>query len=96
VEQRQTFRPRGARLIQAELARRGVARASAETATATLEDSAAEDAYRAARKRAEQLSSSGADQRSFEARLGQWLARRGFDWGTVATVVARLWAETRQ
>jgi regulatory protein len=91
VEQRQTFRPRGARLIRAELAQRGVARANAEAATSALEDAAGEDAYRAARKRAMQLRS--LDESAFRARLAQWLARRGFDWDTIASVVARLWSD---
>jgi regulatory protein len=91
VEQRQTFRPRGARLLRAELAHKGiepaVARAAAEAATL----SADEDAYRAAARHARQLR--GADERTFKARLGQWLARRGFGWETTASVVERLWAE---
>src|SRR5579864_6965359 len=55
VEQRQTFRPRGGRLLRSELAQRGIARPLADEATAPLEDSAEEDAYRAAAKRAYQL-----------------------------------------
>ncbi|HEY1293834.1 MAG TPA: regulatory protein RecX [Chloroflexota bacterium] len=91
VEQRQTFRPRGARLVRAELAQRGIARAGAEAATAPLEGTASEDAYRAAGKRAGQLRT--CDEPEFTRRLGQWLARRGFDWDTITPVVARLWAE---
>jgi len=91
VEQRQTFRPRGARLLRAELARLGVARSGADEATASLEGSAEDNAYRAAGKRAMQLR--GLDERTFSSRLGQWLARRGFDWDTIAPVVDRLWAE---
>jgi regulatory protein len=94
VEQRQTFRPRGARLIRAELGRLGVDRSRAEAATSPLDESAEGDAYRAGSKRAEQLRN--LDERTFQTRLGHWLARRGFDWDTVATVVARLWAESRQ
>jgi SOS response regulatory protein OraA/RecX len=51
-----------------------------------------EDAYRAAAKRAFQLRT--LDERTFKARLGQWLARRGFDWDTVGRVVERLWSES--
>jgi regulatory protein len=91
VEQRRTFRPRGARLLRAELAQRGIPRASADAATEPLEASAVEDAYRAASKRAVRLGD--LDERAFATRLGQWLARRGFDWQTVQTVVARVWAE---
>ena len=92
VEQRQTFRPRGARLVKAELARLGVDRVRAEDATGPLESSAAEDAYRAAVRRAQHLH--GLDERAFHERLSQWLARRGFDWDTITTVVARLWEES--
>ncbi|MBV9324616.1 MAG: RecX family transcriptional regulator [Chloroflexi bacterium] len=91
VAQRQTFRPRGARLLRAELAQHGVARGSADEVTATLEESAVEDAYRAASRRAARLA--GLDERAFSTRLGQWLARRGFEWDTITPVVARLWAE---
>ena len=97
VEQRQTFRPRGTRLLTAELARLGIGRERAQAATAAVEGSAEEDAYRAARKRAFQLRNvSGLDQRTFESRLAQWLARRGFDWDTITTVVARLWRDTSE
>jgi regulatory protein len=91
VEQRQTFRPRGARLVRSELARLGVGRERAEVATAALDASAQEDAYRAARRRAVQLSN--ADEHTFQTRMSQWLARRGFDWDTITTVVSRLWSE---
>jgi regulatory protein len=93
VEQRQTFRPRGARAVHAELARLGVSRPVADDATVPLADSAEEDAYRAATRKANQLRS--LDERTFQTRLGQWLARRGFDWEVTAKAVARLWAETR-
>jgi len=91
VEQRQTFRPRGARLLRAELARLGVARGGAEAATAPLEESAEEDAYRAAARHAQRLG--GLDAATFRMRLGQWLARRGFDWDVITPVVARLCQE---
>ena len=91
VEQRQTFRPRGARLLRAELAQLGVARPVADSASRGAQGSAAEDAYRAADRRARQLAPLGHER--FEVRLGQFLARRGFDWQTIADVVARLWAD---
>ena len=85
VEQRQSFRPRGARLLQAELRQRGI-RAPLPT---ELDPEA--DAYRAGHKRARQLAA--ADERTFKIKLGQLLARRGFDWQTIATTVDRLWQE---
>jgi regulatory protein len=91
VEQRQTHGPRGARLIRAELSRLGVDRSRAETATAPLGESAEDDAYRAAARHAARLRH--LDQATFGHRLGQWLARRGFDWDTITPVVQRLWTE---
>jgi regulatory protein len=93
VEQRQTFRPRGARLLRAELARLGVARGGAEAATAPLEESAEEDAYRAAARQAQRLRDRDLDEATFRTRLGQWLARRGFDWDVITPVVGRLCQE---
>ena len=91
VDQRQTFRPRGARLLRAELRQHGVERAVAEVAAASADDSADTDAYRAGVKRARQLGK--ADERTFRSRLGQFLARRGFDWDTIDGVVERLWRD---
>ena len=93
VEQRQTFRPRGARLLKAELRQHGV---SGELASSVADEGSAtadEDAYRAAQKKARLLASAGLDERTFRTRLGQFLARRGFDWETIAPVVNRLWRE---
>jgi regulatory protein len=88
VDQRQTFRPRGARLVRAELCQLGIARDQAADATAKLAESADEDAYRAAARRAERLK--GLPAEVFQKRLAGFLARRGFDWGTIARVVERL------
>jgi regulatory protein len=93
VEQRQTFRPRGARLLRAELRQHGIDSAAAEAAAGTTEASATEDAYRAAAKRARQLGA--ADERAFKSRLAQFLARRGFAWDTISSAVDRLWEEKK-
>jgi regulatory protein len=85
VEQRQTFRPRGPRLLRAELRQHGIRTdLPRELDTET-------DAYRAAARRAHQLAS--ADERTFRTRIGQHLARRGFDWDVIAPTVERLWCE---
>jgi regulatory protein len=94
VEQRQTFRPRGARLLRAELRQHGVASPAAEAAAEGIQDTAEDDAYRAASKRARQLGAT-LDERTFKTRLSQFLARRGFDWDTIAPVIDRLWREVR-
>jgi regulatory protein len=88
LEQRLTFRPRGARLLRAELRQLGVGAELAATAAASTTDEAAEDAYRAALKTAIRLAEQ--DEHTFRTRLGQLLARRGFDWDTITPVVERL------
>lgn len=99
LEQRRVFRPRGERLLKAELRQRGIAHDLAVAATAAAAElegaSAEEDAYRAARKRALQLASAACEERTFKQRISQLLARRGFDWDTTAATVERLWSETR-
>jgi regulatory protein len=95
LEQRQQFRPRGARLLQAELRQHGVdAELASATASRALEN-AADDAYRTGRKRAMQLAAAAVDERTFRNRLAQLLARRGFDWDTISATIDRLAAELR-
>ncbi len=93
VEQRQTHRPRGARLLRAELRQKGVDSELAAEVAETTEPTAAEDAYRAAAKKAAQLRS--LDERTFRLRLGQFLARRGFDWDTIGPTVERYWQDAK-
>jgi regulatory protein len=91
VEQRQTFRPRGTRLLEAELRQHGIQSELASAAAEPASSSAEDDAYRAAHRRARQLR--GVEERTFRTRVGQFLARRGFDWDTVSPTVDRLWRE---
>ena len=95
VEQRRTFRPRGPRLLQAELRQRGVSAELAALAAQQAAASADKDAWRVAEKRARQLAAQRLDERTFCARLSQHLVRRGFDWDTITPLVERLWHATR-
>lgn len=95
VEQRQTHRPRGARLLRLELQRKGIA---AETTSEVLEQSdqqevPAEAAYRAAQRKAHSLRL--LDEREFQQKLGQFLLRRGFDYESARTACRRLWEEVQ-
>lgn len=87
IEQRQTFRPRGARLLRQELRLKGVDAEVAAESLVTVEDET-EDAYRAGAKKAVGLR--GLDRRQFREKLGAFLARRGFDWETIRSAVGRL------
>jgi regulatory protein len=88
VEARQAS-PRSKRALAFELARKGVDRVHVESA---LEDhSDAESAYAAAQRRMRGLRD--ADRQSFERRLGNFLASRGFGYGIARSTIARCWQE---
>ncbi|MEW6143354.1 MAG: regulatory protein RecX [Chloroflexota bacterium] len=81
--------PRGRRLVISELVAKGVARETAETMTADLEDEAA--AYEAGHRKARSLA--GLDYNAFRRKLGSYLQRRGFDYEVITRTVKRLWHE---
>ena len=90
LENRALHKPRGARALKAELFQKGLGREVVDEAL-SAERNEADDAYRAALKRAATLST--LDEPAFRQRLGQFLLRRGFDWETVTPTVDRLWRE---
>ncbi len=91
VENRATFRPRSKRALQAELTRKGVPRVTLNNALAATDD--AESAYRVAAQRARRLRA--LPHPEFRRKLGEFLARRGFDYETIEPVVERVWKETQ-
>jgi regulatory protein len=92
VENRSTFRPRSKRLLSMELRQKGVAEEEIEKALAETEDDSSL-AYQSAIKYAGRLAS--ADWETFRKRLGSYLMRRGFSYGTIAPVLQQVWEETR-
>jgi regulatory protein len=93
VEQRQTHRPRGLRLLRQELSRKGVDReVGAAALEASVEQEPAEQAaYRAGLRRAQTLGA--ADEGEFTRRLGPFLVRRGFDYEAARAACRRLWSD---
>lgn len=89
VEQRERFSPRGARALTQELRQRGVDRETAAAAADPERDD--ERALAAGRVRARVLRAS--DYLSFKNKLGPYLIRRGFSYGTARDVVRQLWDE---
>lgn len=89
VENRQTFRPRSARLLRQELRRKGLDEHVIQEALDEVDEEAA--AYAAARPRAQRLR--GLDSRSFRQKLIAYLTRRGFSYEIANTVVRHLWEE---
>ena len=92
VENRSEFRPRSQRALAYELRRKGV---SADVIERTLEETLpdSELAYQAASKQSRRLRD--LEWPEFRRKLGDFLARRGFSYDTVAPVVGRVWAERR-
>lgn len=88
-ENREAHRPRGALLIKQELLQRGVAREVAEAATEGMDDGG--NAYRAGLGRLRAMR--GLDEATFHRRMGDYLRRRGFNYGLARRTVQRLWEE---
>lgn len=89
VENRERFRPRGLRGLHYELKSKGISSSTIERALASVDPSAS--AYRAASSKARQLSH--LDRRTFEQKLVQYLARRGFEFEVAREAAQRHWTE---
>jgi regulatory protein len=92
VENRDLNRPRGKRLTKMELQKKGLEADIIEQAVSAIDEK--ESAYRAAQKRAGRLAA--LDQREFRLRLGQYLARRGFNYAIIKEITLQAWEELRK
>lgn len=92
VENRTTFRPRSKRLLAMELRQKGVAEEAIQQA---LSETGDDDtlAHQSALKYARRLA--GEDWETFRKRLGAYLLRRGFSYGTIAPILRQVWDETQ-
>ncbi len=91
IENRQKFRPRGARLLRAELRQKGIDR---ETADQAIDDVAGDEraqAEAAARRKLPTIKAG--DYVEFGRKLGGFLQRRGFPPDVTWDVVRTLWRE---
>lgn len=89
VENRAEFRPRSKRALLAELKRKGVVGDTLAEALVGVND--AEAAYQVAAQRARRLRT--LPRLEFRRKLGQFLARRGFDYETIEPILERVWTE---
>ncbi|NWF62828.1 MAG: RecX family transcriptional regulator [Chloroflexi bacterium] len=90
VENRNTFRPRSRRALTMELRQKGLDEETVTNAVAGVDEEAL--AYETARKRAPRLKS--LEWNEFRRKLSEYLARRGFPYSVVTSVVTRIWNET--
>jgi regulatory protein len=96
VENRQAFRPRSRRALQAELRRLGVAEPDARDALSSVRENDA--ALAAARKKAARLYSSvrgtPKPRQTFENKMTAFLASRGFDFDLSRETARTIWQDT--
>lgn len=92
VENRNTFRPRGKSALRMELRQKGL---SDEIIQSVLTEGVDEEtmAYEAARKQARRYM--GLEWPEFRQKLGGFLARRGFSYTVLASVVSEVWKEVQ-
>ena len=89
VENRSTFRPRSRRMMALELRQKGLDDESTKSALEDVDDKAL--AYEAAQKRAPRFK--GLEWSEFRTKLSGFLARRGFSYPVISTVITRIWNE---
>lgn len=89
IENRNTFRPRGALALRAELKRKGVANAVIREALRDFDEGAA--ARSAAQMRIERWKD--LSEQDYRRRMGGYLKRRGFPYTIVFEVVDETWGE---
>lgn len=92
IENRETFRPRGAQAIRYELRQKGVNETIIAEALDSSEMDEAESAYRVALKQMPRLHAIE-DRWQFQQKLAAHLGRRGFQWDTIRKVSDQLWNE---
>lgn len=89
VENREKFRPKGARALRQELREHGLDRETIEAALADVDDTAS--ALAIARPRGQRMADLAATAPElFRRKLSDFLARRGFEYEVIREVVGRL------
>jgi regulatory protein len=92
VENRNTFSPRSKRLAKMELQKKGLQTSIIEEAVNEIDEK--ENAYRAALNRSRRLAA--LDDKNFRLKLGQYLGRRGFNYGIIKEITDRVGKEMRK
>lgn len=88
IEQRQAHSPRGAQLIKSELYQKGIAQEIVDQVLPEDEKGEVEQALKTAKKKLRAYQK--LDSREFKQKMGQYLARKGFDWETIKEALNRL------
>jgi regulatory protein len=95
IENRNTFRPRSKRALAVELRQRGLEQETIQDALEGLDEAQEENlAYQAAQKQLRKLT--GVERNEYKRKLGSFLARRGFGYDVIRSVVERTWNELQE
>lgn len=94
VDNRQQFRPRGERALRQELRRKGVDDAIIDAAIARVGGDEEEAAYALVRSRCQRWRD--LERRAFWQKGAAFLARRGYAYEVIETVLRRLWQELQE
>ena len=89
VENRSEFRPRGRRALRVELRQKGIEDDVIESAIADLNED--DLAYKAAKKQARKYQQ--LEWQDYRKKMYGFLARRGFNYGIISSIVSKTWAE---
>lgn len=89
VENRNTFRPRSRLALTMELRQKGLDNETVQSAVSGVDEEAL--AYETALKRAGRLK--GQEWGEFRKKLSEYLARRGFPYSVITSVVTKVWNE---
>lgn len=92
VENRAAFRPRARRALKAELRAKGVDAKNIQTVLEEVDE--AQAARQLAASRAPRLLRQKLSKVEFRRKLGEFLARRGFDYETISEAVERAWRDS--
>ncbi len=93
VENREANSPRSHRALKYELRSKGV---DQEILDEAIDDTVDQDASALAAARKKLASLRNLEYNDFRQKLGGYLARRGYDYDTIRSVVNTLWSETRE
>lgn len=89
VENRSEFRPRGSRVLRMELREKGIHEEIIESVTSNIDEDHL--AYQAAMKQARKYHQ--LEWQDFRKKMYGFLARRGFDYGIISSIVQKTWEE---
>ena len=92
IENREEFRPRGARALRMELRQKGLDEDLISEVLESIDE--VELAYKAASPKAPRYQ--GLDEWDFKKKLGGFLSRRGFDYSTITETTQQIWEELNQ